>query len=111
MLLLISEATVSPETVRLNRWQIITISTLFTGYAGYYICRSNLSIAAPLLLDEYGSEGLTKEHIGFVSSVGVLFYAGGKLLNDLGIAGGEQKDGTDHGKSQPQRQMRMCAQA
>ena len=53
------------------------------GTPGYYICRSNLSVATPLLLDEYGSAGLTKGHIGDVASIGVLFYAVGKLLNGV----------------------------
>ncbi len=73
----------SSETDRLQRWQTITVATLCTGYAGYYICRSNLSIVTPLLLAEYGSAGLTKSHIGDVASVGVLFYAAGKLLNGI----------------------------
>jgi OPA family glycerol-3-phosphate transporter-like MFS transporter len=71
------------QTARLRRWQAVTVATLFTGYAGYYICRSNLSVASPLLLDEYGSAGLTKAHIGDVASVGVLFYAIGKTLNGI----------------------------
>ncbi|MBN9117927.1 MAG: MFS transporter [Planctomycetes bacterium] len=71
------------QTARLRRWQAVTVATLFTGYAGYYVCRSNLSVATPLLLDEYGAAGLTKAHIGDVASVGVLFYAIGKLLNGV----------------------------
>ena len=71
------------ETARLRRWQTITVATLFTGYAGYYVCRSNLSVATPLLLDEYGSRGLTKGHIGDVASLGVLLYAVGKLVNGV----------------------------
>jgi OPA family glycerol-3-phosphate transporter-like MFS transporter len=67
----------------LRRWQTVTIATLFTGYAGYYVCRSNLSVATPLLLNEYGSAGLTKGHIGDVASIGVLFYAVGKFLNGV----------------------------
>src|SRR5947209_19667068 len=73
----------SDEAERLRRWQGVTVATLFAGYAGYYVCRSNLSVATPLLLDEYGPAGLTKAHIGDVASVGVLFYAIGKLLNGV----------------------------
>ena len=29
---------------RTARWQKITLAALFTGYAGYYVCRSNLSV-------------------------------------------------------------------
>ena len=71
------------QPARLARWQAVTVATLFTGYAGYYVCRSNLSVASPLLLDEYGSAGLTKAHIGDVASIGVLFYACGKLFNGI----------------------------
>ena len=35
------------------RWQKITLASLFTGYAGYYLCRSNLAGAAPQLIDEF----------------------------------------------------------
>ena len=73
----------SPETARLRRWQSITVGTLCIGYAGYYVCRANLSIASPLLLAEYGPAGLTKKHLGDVASWGVLFYAVGKLLNGI----------------------------
>jgi OPA family glycerol-3-phosphate transporter-like MFS transporter len=74
---------VSSEAVRLQRWQTITVATLFTGYAGYYVCRQNLSVVTPLLIEEYGSAGLRKEHIGDVASFGVLFYAVGKLFNGI----------------------------
>src|SRR5262245_1148233 len=79
-----SEPSVSDaDRARLRRWQAITVATLFTGYAGYYVCRSNLSVAAPLLLAEFGPAGLTKGHIGDIASVGVLFYALGKLLGGV----------------------------
>ena len=68
------------EAARLRRWQAVTVATLFAGYAGYYLCRSNLSVSAPLLLREYGPSGLTEGHIGDVASFGVLIYALGKLL-------------------------------
>ncbi len=73
----------SSEPARLRRWQIVTVATLWAGYAGYYVCRSNLSVAAPLLLQEYGEAGLGKEQIGSLFSIGVLFYAVGKLLNGV----------------------------
>jgi OPA family glycerol-3-phosphate transporter-like MFS transporter len=63
------------------RWQRNTLLTLFSGYAGYYVCRSNLSVATPLILDEF--EGFTKEDIGGIASLGVLVYALGKLSNGL----------------------------
>lgn len=68
---------------RERTWRRITLTTLLVGYAGYYVCRSNLSVAGPLLLEEFESIGLTKEHLGTIASVGVLFYAGGKIFNGV----------------------------
>jgi OPA family glycerol-3-phosphate transporter-like MFS transporter len=77
---------------RLRTWQGVTLGSLFVGYAGYYVCRSNLSVVTPLLLDEYQSAGLTKGMIGDVASVGVLVDAAGKLLNGVATeyAGGKR---------------------
>ncbi|MFB6247186.1 MAG: MFS transporter, partial [Salinibacter sp.] len=69
------------STTTTRRWQGITLFSLVVGYAGYYVCRSNLSVATPLLLEAFGSQGIDKEMIGFISSVGVAFYALGKLIN------------------------------
>src|SRR5262245_14974942 len=63
----------------------MTGGVLLLGYAGYYVCRSNLSVAAPRLLAEFGDRGLDKAALGLVSSVGVFAYAVGKLVN--GAAG------------------------
>lgn len=65
--------------------------TLTVGYAGYYFCRSNLSIAAPLLLKDF--EGtIDKASLGTISSVAVFFYAGGKFINGVlgDFAGGRR---------------------
>jgi len=77
-------ATGNPSTTRtLKRWQWATAGSLFTGYAAYYICRSNLSVATPLLLAEYADRGLTKEGMGLIASAGVATYALGKVVNGL----------------------------
>lgn len=62
---------------------MITVSSLCVGYAGYYLCRSNLSVVTPLLLEEFGPNGLNKEIIGLIASSGVLFYAVGKVLSGV----------------------------
>jgi OPA family glycerol-3-phosphate transporter-like MFS transporter len=67
----------------LHRWQLRTAAGLFVGYSAYYLCRSNLAVAAPLLIREFGSQGLTKEVLGQIASVGVLFYALGKVFNGV----------------------------
>jgi OPA family glycerol-3-phosphate transporter-like MFS transporter len=68
---------------RTIRWQKIILGTLFVGYAGYYICRSNLSVTTPLLLQDFAGTGITKTRIGAIASLGVLLYAVGKISNGL----------------------------
>jgi sugar phosphate permease len=64
--------------------QLLTIALLFCGYAACYFCRADLSVAAPLLIDELGSRGISHAdalvHIGQIASLGVFAYAMGKLL-------------------------------
>jgi OPA family glycerol-3-phosphate transporter-like MFS transporter len=67
---------------RLRRWQEITAASLFVGYAGYYLGRTCLSIATPLM-EAAGSQGLTEERIGTVASVGAASYALGKVVNGV----------------------------
>jgi sugar phosphate permease len=67
----------------LQRWQFRTAAGLFVGYSAYYLCRSNLAVAAPLLIREFGGRGLDKEVLGQLASVGVLFYALGKVFNGV----------------------------
>ncbi|MEQ8852413.1 MFS transporter [Gimesia sp.] len=64
-----------------RNWQLMTLTSLFLGYVGYYICRSNLAVATPLLLGEEAGLGITKIQIGTVASVGVMLYAFGKIIN------------------------------
>lgn len=66
---------------RLLKWQRLTLGSLLVGYCGYYVCRSNLSIATPLLTQ--GAGALTLEHIGTLGSVGTLFYAAGKIFSGV----------------------------
>jgi OPA family glycerol-3-phosphate transporter-like MFS transporter len=66
----------------MRRWRRITLITLFVGYMGYYLCRSDLAVAKPLMLAEPGL-GLTKESLGTIDSIGVLAYAVGKIVNGV----------------------------
>ncbi|HKI35173.1 MAG TPA: MFS transporter [Gemmataceae bacterium] len=70
----------NPRTLR---WQIITVATLFAGYTGYYVCRSNLSVTATQLEEELTGNGLTNDPIGLLGSVSVLCYALGKSSNGV----------------------------
>ena len=67
----------------LSRWQFRTALSLFVGYSAYYLCRSNLAVVAPLLLREFASQGLNKEVLGQIASLGVLCYAAGKVVNGV----------------------------
>jgi OPA family glycerol-3-phosphate transporter-like MFS transporter len=69
--------------------QASTVGLLFAGYAAYYFCRSDLSVAMPLLIDDLHSRGVPATtaltRLGTISSLGVLAYALGKfLLTPLG---------------------------
>jgi OPA family glycerol-3-phosphate transporter-like MFS transporter len=59
------------------------VALLAVGYAGYYLCRSDLSVALPLLIRELSSRGMTpdaaKIQLGSIASWGVLAYAIGKF--------------------------------
>jgi OPA family glycerol-3-phosphate transporter-like MFS transporter len=71
----------------LRRWQRATLATLVVGYAGYYLCRSNFSVALPLIADELGARGLdaasARGALGDVASLGVLAYALGKFASGV----------------------------
>src|SRR5215467_11140839 len=68
---------------RLLRWQVLTISLMLLGYSGYYLCRSNFSVALPLIADELVARGLSpafaRIKLGTIASLGVAAYAIGKF--------------------------------
>jgi len=63
--------------------QASTVALLTIGYAGYYLCRSNLSVALPQLIDEVAAHGGSTDdariRLGTLASFGVFAYALGKL--------------------------------
>jgi OPA family glycerol-3-phosphate transporter-like MFS transporter len=69
---------------QLIRWQVVTGAALLVGYSGYYICRSNLSVAVPALVADPAA-GVDRVAIGVISSAGILAYAAGKSIT--GVAG------------------------
>jgi OPA family glycerol-3-phosphate transporter-like MFS transporter len=82
-------AAAAAGTRRLRIAQLRTVLLLFLGYASCYFCRSNLSVATPLLIDELGRHGVSHGDaivaIGSMASVGVFAYALGKwFLTSLG---------------------------
>ncbi len=73
------------DDASLRRWQRITLATLVVGYAGYYLCRANFSVALPLIADELAASGLdpaeARLRLGEIASLGVLAYAAGKFAS------------------------------
>jgi sugar phosphate permease len=68
---------------RLTRWHLLTVSLLFLGYGGYYFCRSDYSVALPLIIAEQVRKGIPANvaqiRLGTIASFGVLAYAFGKF--------------------------------
>jgi hypothetical protein len=66
----------SPAARALRSGQVATVALLFAGYAAYYFCRADLSVAMPLLVEELRGRGLSADtavvRLGWVSSAGVL---------------------------------------
>jgi sugar phosphate permease len=66
-----------------RNWQAVTISLLVLGYAGYYLCRSDYSVALPLIIADMGRRGIPAPvatiRMGTIASLGVLAYAIGKV--------------------------------
>jgi sugar phosphate permease len=79
----------APATRALRIAQCRTLALLFLGYAACYFCRSNLSVATPLIVEELGRRGISHGAaiiaIGSMASWGVFAYAIGKcFLTSLG---------------------------
>ncbi len=77
------KTSIVPSGPRLTRWHLLTISLLFLGYGGYYFCRSDYSVALPLILAEEVRKGtpanVAQIRLGSIASLGVLAYAIGKF--------------------------------
>jgi OPA family glycerol-3-phosphate transporter-like MFS transporter len=66
-------------------WQSLTVALLVVGYAGYYLCRSNLSVTLPMVQAELASRGMdpaiARLRLGSIASIGVLAYALSKFVS------------------------------
>ena len=83
----ISSATASApnkqDARRLRTYQGLTLALLIIGYAGYYLCRSNLSVCLPMIIEDMVRGGMdpatARIRLGSIASLGVLAYAIGKF--------------------------------
>lgn len=80
-----AETTAEPTkpTQRITAWHVSTVALLALGYSAYYFCRSDFSVALPLILAEQVRHGanahVAEVRLGFIASLGVLAYAIGKV--------------------------------
>jgi sugar phosphate permease len=63
----------------LRGWQLRIFWLLWGGYASYYLCRVNFSVALPAILKEFPD--WTSARIGTIPSVYAIFYAAGQIIN------------------------------
>ena len=71
-----------PETTGrqdLRAWQVRTFALLWTGYASYYLCRMNFSVAKPAISREFSQWSDTK--VGIIISAYQVLYAVGQFVN------------------------------
>src|SRR5262252_1772299 len=75
-----------PDSRSISRerlWQGLILTLLIVGYAGYYLCRSNLSVCLPLIVVDLTHGGIdpasARIRLGSIASLGVLAYAIGKF--------------------------------
>jgi sugar phosphate permease len=70
-------------TKQLRNRQYLTVAIMVMGYAGYYLCRSNLSATMPLitadLIERGFDSGMVRSWLGWAVSLGTFGYAIGKF--------------------------------
>jgi sugar phosphate permease len=76
-------AILTPRKTAPLSWRVVTVALMVIGYAGYYLCRSDLSVALPLLVEDLAKRGIPAPvatvRLGAIASFGVLAYAIGKF--------------------------------
>ncbi len=61
-----------------RKWQYRIFTLLWTGYASYYLCRLNFSVAQPAIMESFD---WTSAQVGGIPSVYATFYAIGQFVN------------------------------
>lgn len=73
----------SDKAQRMTAWHVATVALLAIGYSAYYFCRSDYSVALPLIIAEQVRHGVSAHvaevRLGSIASFGVLAYALGKV--------------------------------
>jgi OPA family glycerol-3-phosphate transporter-like MFS transporter len=68
---------------RLRRWQWLTVGLMVVGYAGFYLCRSNLSATLPSITEDLVARGMdparVRDALGWALTLGTIGYAIGKF--------------------------------
>lgn len=64
----------------LSHWHAATLALLFVGYAGYYFCRTNLTLAKGDIAAQFGGIGITEARIALIGTIALWVYAVGKLF-------------------------------
>src|SRR5262245_38548092 len=81
----LNAAVLPKQPLTLRAWQSVTVALLVTGYAGYYLCRSDLSVTLPMISTELASRGMdpavARLRLGMIASLGVLAYALAKFVS------------------------------
>ena len=74
-----------PSIAPIRVGRATTVALLVVGYSGYYLCRSDLSVAMPMIADELAASGVSpaeaKTSLGSVASIGIFVYAFGKFFS------------------------------
>src|SRR5215469_4667624 len=67
---------------RFRRRRALTLGLMALGYSGYYLCRSNFSVALPMIADDLAAGGMGRDlarlNLGMIATAGTLAYALGK---------------------------------
>ncbi len=63
--------------VRWLRQPYCLLGTLVLAYIGVYLCRKNISVAVPLIQQEWG---ISKSQVGWIASISTIAYALGKIV-------------------------------
>ena len=77
------------RAARLRDWQRFTVELMVVGYAGYYLCRSNLSVSLLVIAEDLTAAGARAQRIGSQRTIGMGRLAGNDRLRAGQVRRGE----------------------